>query len=205
MPTLHTTAGLLAKVSARRTRNAPTRCESRGDRLSHAGRSRGAGEDVSKRATSRLRTAGPHGAKVQGARDPALPRPFEPGRAEPPLPIADDFEAFVVPPLRGKAHPPAEMDEATPTLDDEKRSYRHHPNDAGTTAFGFDPDAADAAADLAGELGATFLSGATYGEDMSDVTMTREEAQEASDLRVVDEEEEVGAAPPRRAGRSGRR
>jgi hypothetical protein len=152
---------------------------------------------VSKRGTSGRRAGGIRGARVQGARDAVLSRPFEPGRAEPPLPITDDLEAFVVPPLRGKTHPPADMDEATPTLDDEKRSYRHHPNDAGTTAFGFDPDAADAAADLAGELGSTFLTGATYGEDMSDVKMAREE-QDENELRlVIDEDESPSGQPPR--------
>jgi hypothetical protein len=151
---------------------------------------------VTKQRTTSRRPAGTRGAKVQGTRDTAATRPFEPGRAEPPLPIADDLEPFVVPPLRGKAHPPAEMDEATPTLDDEKRSYHHHPNDAGTTEFGFDPDAADAAADLAGELGTTFLTSATLGEDMSDALMTREE-QEVGDLRVISEEEEEGPELPR--------
>ncbi len=157
---------------------------------------------VNKRGTGGRRRAGSaRGAKVQAAREGTLPRPFEPGRAEPPVPITDDLEEFVVPPLRGKAHPPDQMDEATPTLDDEKRSYRHHPNDAGTTEFGFDPDAADAAADLAGELGATFLTGATYGEDMSDVRMTREE-QDESELRVIDDEESAGVEPPRRGRRA---
>ncbi len=153
MPALHTTARLLPKVRACRTRKAPAAYESRGDCLSHAGHPGGAGDDVTKRGATSRRAPGTRGAKVQGTGATAPPRPFEPGRAEPPLPITDDLEAFVVPPLRGKAHPPAEMDEATPTLDDENRNYHHHPSDAGTTEFGFDPDAADAAADLAGELG----------------------------------------------------
>lgn len=141
---------------------------------------------------------------MQAPRTAARPRPFEPGRAEPPLPITDDLEAFVVPPLRGKAHPPAEMDEATPTLDDEKRSYHHHPSDAGTTEFGFDPDAADAAADLAGELGSTFLSGATRGEDMSDV-ITQAEGENDLPMILDEVDEERGSiVEPPRSGRQGR-
>ncbi len=117
------------------------------------------------------------------------------------MPIVDDLEPFVAPPLHGKAHPPDEMDEATPTLDDEQRGYRHHPSDAGTTEFGYDPEAADAAADLAGELGATFLSGATRGEDMSDVTTSMEDREEGELPFVLDEESEGPPAPAPRPTR----
>jgi hypothetical protein len=132
-------------------------------------------------------------------------RPFEPGRAEPPLPITDDLESGVSPPRPGKAHPPDDMDEVKPSLDDERRRHRHHPNDGGTTRFGFDPEAADAAADLAGELGATFLEGATRGEDMSDLAMEADAREESELPFVIGEDEEQEAAPavpaPRRARR----
>jgi hypothetical protein len=110
---------------------------------------------------------------------------------------ADDLDEFVAPPLHGKAHPPAEMDEVTPSFDDEVTRY-HRPHDVGASVFGFDPDAADAAADLAGDLGSTFLSGATNGQDMSDVAMTQGD-QEESELPLVIEEESLPA--PARARR----
>jgi hypothetical protein len=116
----------------------------------------------------------------------------EPGRAQPPVPNAVDLDKRAAPPLHGKAHPPAEMDEATPSFDDEVTRY-HQPRDVGGSAFAFDPDAADAAADLAGDLGATFLSGATHGQDMSDVRMTHEDEEE-DELPLVIEAE---SAPPR--------
>lgn len=90
------------------------------------------------------------------------------------MPAMGDLDELSAPPLPGKQHPPEDMDEATPTLDDEARSYRHHPSDAGATEFGFDPEAADAAADLAGDLGSAFLEGATRGEDLSDVAASRD-------------------------------
>jgi hypothetical protein len=71
-----------------------------------------------------------------------------------------------------------EKNDATPTLDDEVRNYRHHPNEAGTTEFAFDPEAADAAADLAGELGSQFLEGATRGEDLSSRVLSEEDQEE---------------------------
>ncbi len=87
------------------------------------------------------------------------------------------------------------MDEAAPSLDDEVALY-HHPRDEGASGFGFDPDAADAAADLAGDLGATFLSGATRGEDMSDLAMSAEGGEDELPL-VLDEgiEESPPEAP----------
>ena len=69
------------------------------------------------------------------------------------------------------------MDDATPSLDDEVSLY-HQPGDARTSGFGYYPDAADAAADLAGDLGATFLSGATRGEDESDIISSLEDRDE---------------------------
>ena len=76
------------------------------------------------------------GSRVN-ARAGAADRPFVPGRAEPPMPLTDDLEEGIAPPLHGKAHPRAVMDEATPTLDDEKRRFRHHPMGAGATDFAF--------------------------------------------------------------------
>jgi hypothetical protein len=111
--------------------------------------------------------------------------------------MTDDLEDQMAPPIHGKAHPRGAMDEATPTLDDEIRRFRHHPNDAGATDFAFDPEAADAAADLAGDLGATFLAGATRGEDMSDVVLTAEDQAENDVPFVIEEEiEETGPLPP---------
>lgn len=133
-----------------------------------------------------------------------MPRPFEPGRAEPPVPVTDDLEPGVAPPLRGKAHPPAEMDEVIPSLDDEVSRY-HRPRDQSSSVFGFDPDAADAAADLAGDLGSTFLNAATRGEDMSDVTMSADDRDEDSLPFVIEEQQESPsdrALPPRRVRRS---
>jgi hypothetical protein len=106
---------------------------------------------------------------------------------EPALPITDDLEPRAAPPLHGKAHPPAEMDRAVPTLDDEVALY-HRPGDSGCSGFGFDPEAADAAADLAGDLGATFLAGATFGEDMSDDDLSPPEESELP--LVLDESRE---------------
>lgn len=67
------------------------------------------------------------------------------------------------------------MDEVVPTLDDSDRIFRHHPNDSVGERFSFDPESADAAADLAGELGSDFVEGATRGRDMSDVMLSEEE------------------------------
>ena len=80
------------------------------------------------------------------------------------------------------------MDEATPALDDEVRSYHHHPSEVGATAFGFDPEAGDAAADLAGELGSQFLESATRGEDMSDRMLIAEEQAEVDAALLLEEE-----------------
>ena len=54
------------------------------------------------------------------------------------------------------------MDEPVHTLDDSDRVFRHHPNDQVSEGFSFDPDNADAAADLAGDLGAEFLEGGEF-------------------------------------------
>jgi hypothetical protein len=138
-------------------------------------------------------TAKPHAGKQAKAHSrsfPSFPGP-DPGAES----LADDeiqqlegLDEFTSPPLRGKTHPPAEMGDATPTLDDEVRSYHHHPNDAGVTEFGFDPEAADAAADLAGELGSQYLEGATRGEDLSDRVMREEDRSENEVPFLIEDE-----------------
>ena len=116
--------------------------------------------------------------------------------------LPEDAEERAAPPLHGKTHPPDPMDDSTPSLDDEVQLY-HRPNDAGTTAFAFDPDAADAAADLAGELGSTFLTGATFGDDVSDVAMTAGDQDENELPLVINFEELEDVEVPARRGSPG--
>ncbi|HSN97963.1 MAG TPA: hypothetical protein VLS89_06680, partial [Candidatus Nanopelagicales bacterium] len=101
------------------------------------------------------------------------------------------------PPIPGKVNPSHELSDAVPTLDDEARHYRHHPNESGVVDFDVDPYAGDAAADLAGDLGSEFLEGATRGQDMSDVMMSRDDQEgdapflyEEEMLNVSDEQED---------------
>lgn len=91
------------------------------------------------------------------------------------MPNVDDLDEWSAPPIAGKAHPRDAMDEVVPTLDDSDRTLRHHPNEPMSEGFSYDPESADAAADLAGDLGAEFLEGATEGRDMSDVILSEEE------------------------------
>lgn len=105
-----------------------------------------------------------------------------------PVRLADDEDRFTRPPLRGKATPHRDMGNVTPTLDDPRRDYHHHPNDPATTDFDVDPDAADAAADLAGDLGAQFLEGATMVEDMSERAIIDADASEEAELPYLFEE-----------------
>lgn len=114
----------------------------------------------------------------------------ERGRRGEVLQPPEDPDDLSSPPLAGKSHPPDAMDDVTPTHDDEVRSYHHHPNDAGTTEFGFDPEAADAAADLAGELGSAFLEGATRGEDMSELSLMAGDREDEDLPMLLDEDEE---------------
>ncbi|WP_153817425.1 hypothetical protein [Polyangium spumosum] len=106
-----------------------------------------------------------------------------------PRPVLEDLDEFAAPPLPGKVHPADAMDEPVHTLDDSDRVFRHHPNDQVSEGFSFDPDNADAAADLAGDLGAEFLEGATRGRDMSDMIMS----DEGQDLDTPFLVEEIGA------------
>jgi hypothetical protein len=125
---------------------------------------------------------------------PADVKPITSARRAKQRPLEDEIDLLgdpselTRPPLHGKVHPPAEMNDATPTLDDEVRHYRHHPNDAGATEFGFDPEAADAAADLAGDLGSQFLEGATRGEDLSSRVLDDEDRAD-SELPFIIEDE----------------
>jgi hypothetical protein len=132
-----------------------------------------------------------------GEPDPSEKRPTLDERAWLAFARPDDIDESTAPPLHGKTNPPAEMDGAKPSLDDEVQVYHHSPSEPATH-FGFDPDAADAAADLAGELGATFLAGATRGEDMSEVTLSENEDENEVPL-VLEEapgEDEGGESLP---------
>jgi hypothetical protein len=93
-------------------------------------------------------------------------------------------------------HPRRELSDAVPTLDDEVRRYRHHPNDAGCIEFEVNPDAADAAADLASDLGSEFLEGATRGQDLSELVMSHEDNEEDLPYLVEDEEIELSEGSP---------
>ncbi len=111
------------------------------------------------------------------------------------LPVGDDLDEFSAPPIAGKAHPRDAMDEMVPTLDDSDRTFRHHPSESAGERFSFDPDSADAAADLAGDLGSEFLEGATSGKDMSDIIATENDRDDETaylleDLGAEGEEEE---------------
>jgi hypothetical protein len=125
----------------------------------------------------RLRST-PKSALERAARDQAARRhasPPEEGdlRGEPTL---FDFDEIESPPLSGKVHPSAELSDAVPTLDDEVRDYRHHPNESGSVEFDVNPYSGDAAADLASDFGSEFLEGATRGQDLSDVIMSHDDA-----------------------------
>ncbi|KYF52919.1 hypothetical protein BE08_20330 [Sorangium cellulosum] len=116
------------------------------------------------------------------------------GTSELDEPFADMMDAAAAPPLRGKVNPRSELSDVIPTLDDEVRGYHHHPNDAGSTEFEVNPDAADAAADLASELGAEFLEGATKGQDISDVAMSHDD--DDGDLPYLLEDEDIESVEP---------
>lgn len=77
------------------------------------------------------------------------------------------------------------MDDVVPTLDDSDRTFPHHPNEPIHEGFSFDPVAADAAADLAGELSADFIAGATSGRDMSDVILSEEGTEGIEEDMIV--------------------
>src|SRR5688500_6129727 len=119
----------------------------------------------------------------------ARPKPSSaPSKDVAPLFRVDDLEDFVRPPLPGKVHPPAEMDEGVTTLDDEQRLVPRHANDAGAVEFAVDPEGADAAADLASDLGAQYLEGATFAEDMSERVHEHWEGSPETPLVIQEEE-----------------
>jgi hypothetical protein len=93
-------------------------------------------------------------------------------------------------------HPRRELSDVVPTLDDEVRRYHHHPNDAGCTEFETNPDVADAAADLASDLGAEFLEGATRGQDLSDVVMSYEDSEGELPYLLENEEIDTSGSTP---------
>ena len=130
-------------------------------------------------STTRRQTRAPEGGRAD--------RPIGLGMGHGALrPLPEDRERYVAPPLAHKARPVAGMNRATPSLDDERRRYH-----AGATEFGFDPEAADAAADLAGEMGQSFLEGATRGEDLSDLQAMKSDAEEDELSLLIDENDEA--------------
>lgn len=127
---------------------------------------------------SRQRKAKPAATPPASDRAPLSPDPTTPG---------DD----VGPPLHGKTNPRDVMDAAVPTLDDEHRSYRHHPSENEAIEFEIDPLAGDAAADLAADFGSQFLEGATRGEDLSAIALELDDASDAPlDLLLDDADRE---------------
>lgn len=92
-------------------------------------------------------------------------------------PFLNDLDEAEAPPIPGKVHPSAELSDAIPTLDDEVRHFRHHPNETGSIEFEVNPYLGDAAADLAGDLGSEFLEGATRGQDISDIHMLHDDQE----------------------------
>ena len=105
----------------------------------------------------------------------------------------DDLDESFAPPIPSKVHPQSAMDDVVPTLDDSDRQFLHHPNEPVGEGFSFDPGNADAAADLAGELGADFVEGATNGRDMSDVRLSEEEdvgGESSFVVEMIDESDE---------------
>lgn len=151
---------------------------------------------------SRAPGAPPHDARARHrAAPPARSAPGD----EPHLESLDELDA---PPISGKVHPSADLSDVIPTLDDEVRDYHHHPNEPGAVGFDVSPYSADAAADMAGDLGSEFLEGATRGQDMSDLIMSRDDAEGelpfvidtvAMDEPSDDDEEPLPRLTPRRA------
>lgn len=105
----------------------------------------------------------------------------------------DELDESYAPPIPSKVHPQNAMDDVVPTLDDSDREFFHHPNESVGEGFSFDPGNADAAADLAGELGADFVEGATRGRDMSDVMFSEEDVGSESSfvIEMIGENDET--------------
>ena len=103
-----------------------------------------------------------------------------------PVPEADDQDEFSAPPIAGKEHPPDAMDEMVPTLDDSHRMFRHHPNEPVSEGFSFDPQGADAAADLAGDLAPHMDRGGRVKAYITDITGgTRDQPTRGVNIRIV--------------------
>jgi len=154
---------------------------------------------VSKRSTAEKEANVPKGARKEtpsaaSPRSKSAPPPSATHRRpvvdEISLPRLDDLDDLDLPPIHGKTNPPAEMDDTIPALDDSDRVYHHHPVESGVTEFGSDPDAADAASDLASDLGRDYLEGATRADDMSDIHFITEDREESELPFVIEEEEE---------------
>jgi hypothetical protein len=109
---------------------------------------------------------------------------------EEPIANVDELDLLAAPPLPGKTHPRQAMADVVPTSDDEVRMALHHPSESTAIEFESDPDAADAAADLASDLGAEFLEAATRGQDVSDVIL--EHDQDSTDEFIISDEEPGG-------------
>jgi hypothetical protein len=131
---------------------------------------------------SRQRKVKPAETPPASDRAPLSPDPIRPGDR-------------VGPALHGKTHPPEAMDNVLPSLDDEHRSYRHHPSQNEAIEFEIDPLAGDAAADLAADLGSQFLEGATRGEDLGSRVLALDDDSEAPlDLLLDDGDREDKAS-----------
>lgn len=114
------------------------------------------------------------------------PRP-DPTSHQSPLPQVDELDESIAPPIAAKDQPANVMDDVVPTLDDSDRTLYHHPNEPISEGLTSDPIAADAAADLAGELGADFIEGATGGRDRSDVILSEEGTEGIEEDMIVGE------------------
>ncbi len=179
---MHVEDGLYREVGARRTlkrRDPPSRartsfCIASGRRflVGHQHRAKTKATPAEKAEPE----SSPHRHDSDEEETPLHPDPTTPGD-------------YIGPPLHGKTDPPAEMDDAYPTLDDERRNYHHHPNEPATTEFAFDPLAGDAAADLAGDFGSQFLEGATRGEDLSERALALEDDSDTPLDLLLDEED----------------
>lgn len=89
------------------------------------------------------------------------------------------------------------MHEAVRTSDDEVRHRELAPFEEASVEFETDPELADAAADLASELGRGMLDSATSGVDMSEIVPPEESFEEevggpfiVSGLQAGEEDEE---------------
>lgn len=124
------------------------------------------------------------------------PRP-DPTSHQSPLLQVDELDESIAPPIAAKDQPANVMDDVVPTLDDSDRTLHHHPNEPISEGFTSDPIAADAAADLAGELSADFIEGATGGRDRSDVILSEEGTEGIEEDMIVGEMGDENDGEPR--------